>query len=98
MRYLRDNTTRGVDPNKTVTYDDRYSDPCQKTLTPVNWSPYGDYNIGFYEVDHGTWQAAYNNATYEAYQPWMYEKFRKMGKSAAQLRGEFKYDMHGARR
>ena len=64
----------------------------------MDWSPYGDYNIGFYEVDHGTWQAAYNNATFEAYQPKMYQKYINSGASAKELRGAFKYNMHGQRR
>ena len=95
MRYLRDNTTRGIDPSKALEYDNT---GCQKTLTPVNWSPYGDYNIGFYEVDHGTWQASYNNATFEAYQPKMYQKYINSGAAAQPLRGNFKYNMHGQRR
>lgn len=95
MRYLRDNTTRGIDPSKSLEYENT---GCQQTLTNVNWSPYGDYNIGFYEVDHGTWQAAYNNATFEAYQPKMYQKYINSGASAKELRGNFKYNMHGQRR
>ena len=95
MRYLRDNTTRGIDPSKSLEYDNT---GCQTTLTPVNWSPYGDYNIGFYEVDHGTWQKRYDNAIYEAYQPKMYQKYMNNGASAAYLRGNFKYNMHGQRR
>ena len=95
MRYLRDNTTRGIDPSKSLEYENT---GCQQTLTNVDWSPYGDYNIGFYEVDHGTWQAAYNNATFEAYQPKMYQKYINSGASAKELRGNFKYNMHGQRR
>lgn len=95
MRYLRDNTTRGIDPSKSLEYENT---GCQQTLTNVNWSPYGDYNIGFYEVDHGTWQAAYDDATFEAYQPKMYQKYINSGASAKELRGDFKYNMHGQRR
>jgi hypothetical protein len=95
MRYLRDNTTRGIDPSKSLEYENT---GCQQTLTNVDWCPYGDYNIGFYEVDHGTWQAAYNNATFEAYQPKMYQKYINSGASAKELRGNFKYNMHGQRR
>lgn len=95
MRYLRDNTTRGIDPSKSAEYENT---GCQTTLTNVDWCPYGDYNIGFYEVDHGTWQAAYNNATFEAYQPKMYQRYINNGAAAKELRGQFKYNMHGQRR
>lgn len=95
MRYLRDNTTRGIDPSKSLEYDNA---GCDTTLQNVDWCPYGDYNIGFYEVDHGTWQAAYDNATYEAYQPHMYQKYIDMGAAAKELRGDFHYNMGGGRR
>ena len=97
MRYLRDNTTRGIDPSKSLEYGNSSSE-CNMTLESVNWSPYGDYNIGFFEVDHGTWQAAYDNATFEAYQPKMYSKYIQTGAAAKELAGDFKYDMHGSRR
>lgn len=93
MRYLRDNTTRGVSPAKAKAAGEE----CNRTLVEDRHNPYGDYNVGFFEVDHDTWQHAYNNATYEAFQPWAYKDYIKNG-NAAFPNVEYKYDMHGGRR
>jgi len=92
MRYLRDNTTRGVDP---VRAKEHGSSVC--TIYADRHSPYGEYNKGFFEVDHGTWQKRYNDATYDAFQPKEYQKFIQSG-NAAFNNVEYHYDMHGQRR
>jgi hypothetical protein len=94
MRYLRDNTTRGIDPEKGYLAGETGT---EKTLKQVKWSPYGDYNKGFYEVSYDDWQKAYSNATYEAFQPEVYKKYAKTGK-AAFSDVNYKYDMHGKKR
>ena len=92
MRYLRDNTTRGVDPVKAKEHG---SNVC--TLYDDRHSPYGEYNKGFFEVDYGTWQKRYDDATFEAFQPKEYKKFIRSG-NAAFKNLSYNYDMHGARR
>lgn len=94
MRYLRDNTTRGIDPSKRLEYGET---ACQPTLHQVNWSPYGDYNLEFFERDYGTWRGEYNDATYEAFQPNVYQQYAATGQAAFKDTN-YKYDMHGRRR
>ena len=93
MRYLRDNTTRGIDPSKAIAAGEE----CNRTLVDDNHCPYGEYNKGFFEVDYDTWQKRYANATYEAFQPEEYKKYIRNG-NAAFSNVTFNYDMHGNRR
>lgn len=94
MRYLRDNTTRGIDPNKGIEYG---AGDGNCTLKKVTYNPYGEYNIGFYEVDHSTWQKDKDNATFEAFQPKKYDEYIKKGQAAFE-NNKYHYDMNGARR
>ena len=74
FRYLRDNTTKGVDPVHARAEDGS----CESlTLKDSVYSPYGDYNKGFYEVDIGTWKKRFNTSTYDAFQPKVYEQYVK---------------------
>jgi len=93
MRYLRDETTRGVDPAKVK---ERGWTDCPRTLEDARYNPYGEYNKGFFEVDHDTWQKRYNVALYDAFQPNVYERYIQTGKAAFN-KVEYKYDMHGNR-
>lgn len=94
MRYLRDNTTRGIDPDKGYLAGET---DCEKTLKPVRWSPYGDYNRGFYEVPYYEWQDRYDTSLYEAFDPTTYKAYIRTG-NAAFNNSNFKYDMHGKKR
>lgn len=79
FRYLRDNTTKGVDPVHA-----RADGSCESlTLKDSVYSPYGDYNKGFYEVDIGTWKKRFKESTYDAFQPKMYKQYVKTHPDAA---------------
>jgi hypothetical protein len=93
MRYLRDNTTRGVDPAKVK--ERKWTD-CPYTMVDTRCNPYGEYNKGFFEVDHDTWQERYNTALYDAFQPNVYKRYIAT-KNSYFKKVEYKYDMHGVR-
>lgn len=94
MRYLRDNTTRGVDPSKKIIAGE---EGCNSTIKEVYWSPYGDYNKGFYEASRKFWSNARNSDMYEAFQPATYLKYAKTGRAAFND-VRYNYDMHGKKR
>lgn len=94
MRYLRDETTRGVDPSKVK---ERGWTECELTMVDTRHNPYGEYNKGFFEVDPGTWQKRYDVALYDAFQPNVYERYIRTG-HAAFNKVEYHYDMNGKRR
>lgn len=87
FRYLRDNTTKGVSPVHLppgVTCD---AAPMQRSV----YSPYGEYNKGFYEVDIGTWKERFRTSTYDAFQPEMYKKYIKGHQDASFKKVEYHY-------
>lgn len=94
MRYLRDNTTRGVDPSKQKAGGET---GCEQSLKPTRWNPYGDYNVGFFEATRKYWMDSYDTARYEAFQPAVYMKYARTGKSAFP-NVKYNYDMHGKKR
>jgi hypothetical protein len=94
LRYLADETTLGVDPDKREVAG---LANCTQTLKKVGWNPYGDYNRGFFEVPLSTWTKRYNNAIYEAFQPNAYMKLVKNGQAAFK-NVKYNYDLHGHRR
>ena len=94
LRYLRDETTLGVDPDKRIQAG---LVNCTQTLKKVKWNPYGDFNRSFYEVDIGTWTKRYKDSTYEAFQPNSYMKLVKNGQAAFKD-VRYNYDLHGRRR
>ena len=94
LRYLRDNTTRGVDPRHVREAGET---SCETTLVDNRHSPYGEFNKGFFEVPISTWTADYNNATFEAFRPKEYQRYID-SKNAAFSSIKYHYDMHGNRR
>lgn len=92
MRYLRDETTRGVDPAKVK---EREWNGCVYTLTDTRHNPYGEYNKDFFEVDYDTWQNRASVALYDAFQPNVYQRYINTGKAAFD-KVKYKYDMHGS--
>ena len=83
FRYLRDNTTRGVDAN------DSASKPTKETT-----SVYGDFNRGFYETPYNRLQSAQSAEVYEALQKKDYMQFTNTT-AAAFTDMNYHYDMNG---
>ena len=82
FRYLRDNTTKGVDAGN----------PVIKQTTAG--SPYGEYNKAFYEAPYTTWQATKTLNTFEAYDPRDYKTYMKTHPTAFKTADKYNYDMH----
>lgn len=84
FRYLRDNTTKGVDAGYALN---------RKSTV---YSPYGDYNKGFYETPYTTWQGRQSSYTYETYNPKDYKEYMKTHPTAFNSADQYHYDMHAA--
>lgn len=84
FRYLRDNTTKGVDVGNAIIK--------QTTAT----SPYGEYNKAFYEAGYTTWQGTKNAYLFETYNPTDYNKYKDTHHAAFKSADKYSYDMHDA--
>jgi hypothetical protein len=84
FRYLRDNTTRGVDAGHALIKESTES------------SPYGEYNKGFYETPYTTWQGTKSAYTYETYNPKDYKEYMKTHPTAFNTPNKYNYDMRDA--
>ena len=84
FRYLRDNTTKGVDVGNAMI----------KQATES--SPYGEYNKAFYEAGYTTWQGTKSAYLFETYNPNDYKKYMKTHPTAFNSADKYNYDMHDA--
>lgn len=82
FRYLRDNTTRGVDAGNSIIKQSTSS------------SPYGEFNKGFYEAGYTTWQGTKSSYLFETYNPNDYKQYMKTHKAAFKSADKYSYDMH----
>lgn len=82
FRYLRDNTTKGVD----------VGDSMIKKATES--SPYGEYNKAFYEAGYTTWQRTKSEYRFETYNPIDYKEYMKTHPTAFKTADKYNYDMH----
>ena len=82
FRYLRDNTTKGVDVGNALNRKNTES------------SPYGEYNRAFYEAPYTTWQGIKNAYVYETYNPKDYTEYMKTHPTAFNSADKYNYDMH----
>jgi hypothetical protein len=82
FRYLRDNTTKGIDVADAM------------TKKSTDSSPYGEYNKGFYETPYATWQNRQSAYTYETYNPNDYKEYMKTHPAAFKSADKYSYDIH----
>jgi hypothetical protein len=82
FRYLRDNTTKGIDVANAMLKKSSDS------------SPYGEYNKAFYEAGYETWQRRQERYTDETYNPKDYEKYMKTHPTAFKTADKYNYDIH----
>jgi len=82
FRYLRDNTTKGVDVGSSVV---NKSD---------STSMYGEFNKAFYEAGYTTWQITEKAHVFEAYNPDDYKEYMKTHPTAFKTADKYNYDMH----
>jgi hypothetical protein len=82
FRYLRDNTTKGIDiGNATI----------KKSTSS---SPYGEYNKGFFEAGYKTWQARQALHVDDTYNPNDYAEYMKTHPTAFDSADKYNYDLH----
>lgn len=86
FRYLRDNTTRGVDNNDSTTKP-----------TTVATSVYGEFNKGFYETPYNKLQSNQKAEIYETFQKNDYKNYANTT-AAAFKDTNYHYDMNGSRK
>lgn len=91
LRYLRDNTTRGVDRSKAKARGWGSADGICYTTVESSSNPYGDYNKGFFEEDQTSWLKKRKGYIFDAFDPNMYQKYNKRVFEKV----EYKYSMHG---
>lgn len=82
FRYLRDNTTKGVDAGDSMI----------KRSSAM--SPYGEYNKGFYEASYRSWQGTKDSSIYEAYDPADYKEYMKTRPANFKEANKWSYDLH----
>lgn len=90
LRFLRDNTTRGVDRSKAKARGWGTDDGICYTTVESNSNPYGDYNKGFYEENQSSWLRKRKGYIFDAFDPNMYKKY----KYRVFPKVEYKYNMH----
>ena len=84
FRYLRDNTTKGVDAGNAMIKQGTAS------------SPYGEYNKAFYEAGYTTWQGTKSSYVFETYNPNDYKNYMKTHPTAFNSADKYNYDMREA--
>ena len=96
LRYLRDNTTRGVDRKRAAGWANSGSpnQPCYTTQDSNTNPSYGDYNKRFFEASPTDWLSRRNQYTYDAFNPDKYREYIKT-KNAVFNSVNYHYDMNG---
>lgn len=82
FRYLRDNTTKGVDAGNSIIK--------QSTTS----SPYGEFNKAFYEAGYTTWQGTKSSYLFETYNPNDYKKYMATKNARFKSADKYNFDMH----